>query len=549
MKYLMNWKKDLINKFCLSTLLLMGVAGFSQADLSVTKPVEREIIYSVAESVHLNLDISQQDLSALFVNGREVPLTSSSLHCFVDLTGFGEKKIYFLAINAAGKVDQYVRTVNLYRTFPDIKNHWAKREIEALATLGYLDDYYGGVNYYPESPVSRVDLAKVLTRLRDVPVEKYSKNSIQDVLPGYWGLLYINAAVQNKLLGVDEKDNFYPQALVTRTELIAALVKDFTMPYYAGPDGFLVDLPEKFWARDAVYTAMKNGMLPPVWDLKKGFLPNYVISRAELAAIIARLPQVKEKINAIAPQGLSLESAFYETSEARKQSALLSKQAILEVSKSRISANNRDSFFLVFNAHQLKSTIRVKRVEADLTALGKLAHTVMFDDGEWGDKYSNDGLYTLEVVPAPNLEPGKKNIVVQVYDATGNVYDESVTLEILTVPTIQSRHEPDQPVVPVKRIVQTNTPVIPPPAPKPVVSPTVVKPPSNIRDNVYTVLPGDSLMVVAYKMTGTTNTWKDIAKYNNIKIIESTQNSKFAVNANIEIGQKIVVPRELLKKK
>ncbi|OGH97764.1 MAG: hypothetical protein A2X42_06490 [Candidatus Margulisbacteria bacterium GWF2_38_17] len=580
MTYTKSWKSALSNNKGMSRLLVIVLAmtftcvvcltGVYADSFSVAKPTEKEQIYSINGHSKVAVECSLDNIDKLFINGIEVPQSNGKdVRFLIDVEGFGEKRINILAVTKAKEIEQLTRSITVIRTYPDIKDHWAKKEIEYLSTLGFINDINGAINFYPENPVSRIDLAKLLLIIKGINVEKYTKNVAQDVMPGFWGQLYVNAAINQNILNLDNNNNFYPMSLVSRTEAMVAVVRAFNLPVYPAREDFLPDVPNRFWAKDDVNTAMINRLFPAHWNLRKGFLPNYILTRGELAAILVRVPFVKEKIRSLEKNDITFDYSYFEPEEKANKPNV--NKGYLELSKSKISANNKERVDIKLNTNLIKLNKRVKKVEIDLSAIGKLSHTSMMDDGGWNDMYSNDGIYTVSIVPSPNIAPGEKVLPIHVTDISGYSFDDNAVMEVLFSPPVEPKITEESPASapekqerPAKSSNNTLPLMIIPRVAVPKVIPiaaaqkkeepmalTAIKnelsPDSS--ENIYIVVPGDTLLVVSYKVTGSAYRWKEIAQHNNIPVEESKVDDKISYFANIYVGQKILIPKEMVKKK
>jgi hypothetical protein len=75
-------------------------------------------------------------------------------------------------------------------------------------------------------------------------------------------------------------------------------------------------------------------------------------------------------------------------------------------------------------------------VRADLSSLGRLANTMLVDNGLYGDEKAADGIYTLQTSISPKVEVGPKEVPVAVANKRGWLALAKTTLDIRKNPVI-----------------------------------------------------------------------------------------------------------------
>lgn len=75
-------------------------------------------------------------------------------------------------------------------------------------------------------------------------------------------------------------------------------------------------------------------------------------------------------------------------------------------------------------------------VRADLSAIGRLANTMLVDNGLFGDEKPNDGIFTLQTSVSPKVTLGPKDIPVAAANKKGWLALAKTTLEIRKNPAI-----------------------------------------------------------------------------------------------------------------
>ena len=93
-------------------------------------------------------------------------------------------------------------------------------------------------------------------------------------------------------------------------------------------------------------------------------------------------------------------------------------------------------------------------VRADLSNIGRLANTMLVDNGVFGDKKSGDGIFTLQTSVATKVEIGSKDIPVAVANKKGWLALAKTSLEIRKNPFIvDARFQPERALADGKTLV------------------------------------------------------------------------------------------------
>lgn len=134
--------------------------------------------------------------------------------------------IGFTLENVKGVSTKAAANTNAKVSFHDVKGHWAKTEIELLTSKGVINGYPDGT-FKPEGTISRAQFSKILSGLMGFESNNLSFSSIK----GHWSESYINGLVEEGIIVTDEYSNgYYPNGPITRIEMAKmlgrALVKE-----------------------------------------------------------------------------------------------------------------------------------------------------------------------------------------------------------------------------------------------------------------------------------------------------------------------------------
>ncbi|MEL6160593.1 MAG: S-layer homology domain-containing protein [Cyanobacteria bacterium J06627_32] len=107
--------------------------------------------------------------------------------------------------------------------FSDIARHWARESIVALAKRSLISGYPNGT-FRPNAVVSRAEYAALMMRAFSDLEAKRPAVAFEDVLPEYWARGAIDWATSRELFSGDESGRFLPQRSISRVQAIVVLV-------------------------------------------------------------------------------------------------------------------------------------------------------------------------------------------------------------------------------------------------------------------------------------------------------------------------------------
>ena len=176
----------------------------------------------------------------------------------------------------------------------DIKTHWAGEAIRELVMRGILNGY-ADQTFRPDASVSRAETAQVLSNLLDHAVEIAQPQAQADGQPWYY------AAVERvKRIGLmqgAEDGSFYPDKSISRQDFFTVLGRYGNWQISgAEADEILKAFADSSKAADYAkpYLAqlIKMGFIKGEGDM---LWPERPVTRAELAAMLSRILQIKSK--------------------------------------------------------------------------------------------------------------------------------------------------------------------------------------------------------------------------------------------------------------
>lgn len=321
------------------------------------------------------------------------------------------------------------------KTFPDIQGHWAKNRIEALAALGLIQGYRGTDFFRPDDNLTREDVAIMFLKASKIIPKKVDKSTFEDIYPNYWATPYIEEAAKRKFISGYENNYFFPRGIINRTEGVLMASNFAKVKASNSIRRIAPDLSEGYWANRYLTAAADSKILPPFWNLTKGFSPLKPLTRAEMIYMLTRSNTIRKQIEAtFGPKWFTADEPTIKESIVKKsvskesETASNQQETFFDAIPSVI--NSGESVVLSVFTNRLLIPKAVQSVVIDLSPLGRLPKTFVLDDGHWADQVAGDGVYTIKVLVAKATMSGIKVCPVYITDIDGNVVEGEMTVTI-----------------------------------------------------------------------------------------------------------------------
>jgi hypothetical protein len=211
-------------------------------------------------------------------------------------------------VYAGGTVDPAWRTVRsrvvtpgLYAlftyapSFPDMNGHWAKSEVEVLASRWILNGMQTG-DFEPKQSVTRAQFAKMLVEAAGLGAGQADSGSFRDVPDNHWAARWIGQASAAGWIKGYEGSLFKPNAAVSREEMMVMLVNAARLQKGDTSDalsGYADADRVRPWAKAALEAAIKSGIMQ---GNDSSLNPGGTSTRAEAAAVIYRWLAMKGEV-------------------------------------------------------------------------------------------------------------------------------------------------------------------------------------------------------------------------------------------------------------
>lgn len=188
------------------------------------------------------------------------------------------------------------------RTFGDISKHWARADIELLASKLIVNGSTDS-EFAPDSSITRAEFAALLVRSLGLTPDVTSA-VFTDVKEGDWYAGSIGAAVQAKLVEGFQDNSFRPAETITREQMAVMISRAIGAAGKASSaagnqDVLLAGFTDKAaigsWAQAAVAQAVEAKIITGM--TKDTFAPSAKASRAQAVVMLTRLLQYTGFVN------------------------------------------------------------------------------------------------------------------------------------------------------------------------------------------------------------------------------------------------------------
>ena len=196
------------------------------------------------------------------------------------------------------------------KAFKDLENHWAKKEVEDMASRLIISGVGEGL-FQPERSITRAEFSAIMVRALGLRAKEYSKEyeeeyneEFSDVKSGEWYTEDIKTISQYNLVKGYGDGTFKPDGNITRQEAMTILVRAMTITKLGEEDmldageiltAFSDDDEISNWAKDSVVKCLETGIVSGR-DTGK-IAPQENITRAEAVVMVRRLLVNSDLIN------------------------------------------------------------------------------------------------------------------------------------------------------------------------------------------------------------------------------------------------------------
>ncbi|WP_214630904.1 S-layer homology domain-containing protein [Paenibacillus agaridevorans] len=179
------------------------------------------------------------------------------------------------------------------KTFVDLAGHWAKEDVELLASMGIIEGM-DDTHFMPDAMVTRAQFAAMITRALKLETVAF-QSPFTDVSPDSWYAGVVSGSYSAGIVKGMTDNSFKPERPISREEMTVMLVRagkymseeTFKELGLSASIGFVDVHQISEWAIKEIETAVRVGIINGR-DNKK-FVPQGQATRAEAAVAVKRL--------------------------------------------------------------------------------------------------------------------------------------------------------------------------------------------------------------------------------------------------------------------
>lgn len=292
--------------------IIAGLSITTQPTLTFNLDLNKNLQEPLAQ-LHLGLEWRPLDFFSMRLGADQTPKTSSENYTHIT-TGFGLKVrgvtfdyalkkwtdpsqnlTHYFSLGYVGPDEPKPKKVEISHFLDVPPGYWARKPIEALASLGIMNHYQDD-NFYPERPITRAEAVTYLVRAKEYSLPKTKQQIFTDVPTDFWAADYIQTAWEKKLtLGCPDK-TFRPRQATNRVEEAIFLAR-FDNLETVTPEANLLpysDLLVTHWGIGELLAACNKGLFEYIQE--EDFSPERSLTRAEFAVTLYKTGFIKQKL-------------------------------------------------------------------------------------------------------------------------------------------------------------------------------------------------------------------------------------------------------------
>ncbi|NEW08016.1 glycoside hydrolase [Paenibacillus sp. SYP-B3998] len=172
--------------------------------------------------------------------------------------------------------------------FADMQKHWAQGDVLAAANLGWMLGTASN-QFSPDAALTRAEAATIMVRALGLSstVSAMTADGYADVPASHWAWQDIMLAKQNGLIQGISDSRFAPDQIMTREQMAALLARVLQVSAQPGKMAAqFSDVPAGSWSAEAIAAMSSGGLVDGYAD--GTFRPRASVTRAEMAALLSR---------------------------------------------------------------------------------------------------------------------------------------------------------------------------------------------------------------------------------------------------------------------
>jgi len=270
---------------------------------SVKKPKDKMVVYGNKVELEGKVEDPRPG-DRVEINGKAAEIDGNGIFkAQIDVETLGTKRILVKAMGRNGQKIEIKRDIFRLVSFKDVpEDHWARKPIEFLGTIGLVSGYPDGT-FRPERTLTRAELATLLVRAKNITLADKANGAFSDVPMTHWAAKYIEAAKDAGLVKGYPDGTFRPDAKIKKAEGVTVMARLEGLETLAQElkedvdDARFTDI-ETSWAAGYIMAADEVGLLEYLEDAMT-FNANAEFNRAEAVEILSKTTLGAEKINSM----------------------------------------------------------------------------------------------------------------------------------------------------------------------------------------------------------------------------------------------------------
>ncbi|OMF21093.1 hypothetical protein BK133_28885 [Paenibacillus sp. FSL H8-0548] len=282
------------------------------ANLSLQETIKKQGAVPLLEQpILISLDIDGQAVSdwrGIYVQRKSDQLAAVDSDKATVVWIDAKNKMHFVPSSFAsdGTVTIHVVQGGVYtviqsdRTFLDLREHWAQKDIELLANKLIIDGLPDG-RFYPENTITRAEFAALLVRALGLS-EASAGEPFTDVTAANWYAGSVGTAQRAGLITGYEDGSFRPNASITREQMAVMIIRAISFAGKMIPTentdtllSFADGAEISNWATDATEQLVGIEIIQGMTGTT--FAPKASASRAQSAVMLRRMLLYLQYIN------------------------------------------------------------------------------------------------------------------------------------------------------------------------------------------------------------------------------------------------------------
>ncbi|MFH1576287.1 MAG: S-layer homology domain-containing protein [Candidatus Margulisiibacteriota bacterium] len=280
-------------------------------------PKDKTILFT--SEVLVKGTVLNNEIKEVKVNSADIPVAKQTIDS-LQLLRLGKNTILVEGLRGKSLVDRSkIRLLRLKKFIDVAADYWAAVPISILAMENIISGYPDGT-FKPEGTITRAEMCALIikslptkegaglagdislsfpesSKLQVELVAEEKALTFKDVSDQHWARKYISDAVELRIVKGYPDNTFRPNGYITRAEGVSMIADFANLPEPRALEVPFSDVPGRHWAANKIIKAKAAGLLEYLGD--KPFDPNKPLTRAEVAEMLSKTPQLAGKVRGL----------------------------------------------------------------------------------------------------------------------------------------------------------------------------------------------------------------------------------------------------------